>query len=60
MFEETLQITKKMWSEDNGIEFKGKHYHLKETLCHPQPIQKYPPILIGGMGFTKTLKFFAK
>ncbi len=60
MLEEALQITKLMWSERNGEEYKGKHYHLKETLCHPQPIQKYPPILIGGMGPKKTLKFVAK
>jgi hypothetical protein len=60
MLEETLQITKLMWSDKNGDEFKGKHYHLKETMCHPQPIQKYPPILIGGMGPKKTLKLVAK
>ena len=60
MLEEALQITKLMWSEKNGEEFKGKHYHLKETMCHPQPIQKYPPILIGGMGPKKTLRLVAK
>ncbi|MFX1286785.1 MAG: LLM class F420-dependent oxidoreductase [Promethearchaeota archaeon] len=59
MLEETLQITKQMWSENNG-EFKGKHYQLKETLCNPPPYQKYPPILIGGMGPKKTLRFVAK
>ncbi|MFX1508082.1 MAG: LLM class F420-dependent oxidoreductase [Promethearchaeota archaeon] len=59
MLEEALQITKQMWSENNG-EYKGKHYQLKETLCHPQPYQKYPPILIGGMGPKKTLRFVAK
>jgi len=60
MLEETLQITKLMWSDKNGEEYKGKHYHLKETMCHPQPMQKYPPILIGGMGPKKTLKLVAK
>ena len=58
--EETLQIAKLMWSKNNGQEYKGKHYHLKETMCHPQPIQKYPPILIGGMGPKKTLRLVAK
>ncbi len=58
--EETLQITKLMWSDKNGEEFQGKHYHLKETMCHPQPIQKYPPVLIGGMGPKKTLRFVAQ
>lgn len=60
MLEETLQIAKIMWSEKNGEEFKGKHYHLKETMCHPQPIQNHPPILIGGMGPKKTLRLVAK
>jgi len=58
--EETLQIIRLMWSEENGLEFNGKHYQMQETLCHPQPIQRYPPILIGGMGPTKTLRFVAK
>ncbi len=58
--EETLQIAKQMWSDNNG-EYKGKHYILKETLCNPSPISKpYPPILIGGMGPRKTLKFVAQ
>ena len=60
MIEETLQIAKLMWSENNGEEYKGKHYHLKETMCHPQPIQNHPPILIGGMGPKKTLRLVAK
>jgi F420-dependent oxidoreductase-like protein len=60
MLEEALQISRLMWSEKNGEEYKGKHYHLKETMCHPQPIQKYPPIMIGGMGPKKTLRFVAK
>jgi F420-dependent oxidoreductase-like protein len=60
MLEEALKIIRLMWSDKNGEEFKGKHYHLKETMCHPQPIQKYPPVLIGGMGPKKTLRFVAK
>ncbi|MHA2365691.1 MAG: LLM class F420-dependent oxidoreductase [Candidatus Hodarchaeales archaeon] len=60
MLEEALQITKQMWSDDDG-EFNGKHYQLKQTMCHPQPLQKpHPPILIGGMGPKKTLRFVAK
>ncbi|MFX1252470.1 MAG: LLM class F420-dependent oxidoreductase [Promethearchaeota archaeon] len=58
--EETLQIAKQMWSDNNG-EYRGKHYKLKETLCNPSPLSKpHPPILIGGMGPTKTLKFVAQ
>ncbi|MDH5647307.1 MAG: LLM class F420-dependent oxidoreductase, partial [Candidatus Heimdallarchaeota archaeon] len=58
--EETLQIAKQMWSDNNGP-FNGKYYQLLETLCSPKPIQKpHPPIILGGMGETKTLKFVAK
>ncbi len=58
--EETLQIAHQMWSEDNGP-YEGKHYQLAETLNHPQAISKpHPPILIGGTGEQKTLRFVAK
>ncbi len=58
--EETLQIAKQMWSENNG-RYDGTFYQLAETLCNPQPISKpHPPILIGGGGERKTLLLVAK
>jgi F420-dependent oxidoreductase-like protein len=58
--EETLQICRQMWSDDDGP-YEGKHYQLKETICYPQPIQQpRPRILIGGGGEQKTLKLVAK
>ena len=58
--EETLRIAKQMWSSNNGA-YQGKHYHLDETLCVPQPLSKpYPPIMIGGMGEQKTLRLVAQ
>ncbi len=58
--EETLQIAKQMWSDNNGA-YNGKHFHLCETLCSPQPLSKpHPPILIGGSGEKKTLRLVAK
>ena len=58
--EETLQIAKQMWSDNNGA-FAGKHFQLAETLCSPQPLSKpHPPILIGGSGEKKTLQLVAK
>jgi F420-dependent oxidoreductase-like protein len=58
--EETLQICKQMWSDDEGP-FEGKYYHLAETICHPRPIQAGgPKIMIGGSGEKKTLKLVAK
>ena len=58
--EEALQITKQMWSDDDGP-YQGTHYQLKETLCVPPPIQRpHPPILIGGGGEKKTLRLVAR
>jgi F420-dependent oxidoreductase-like protein len=58
MVEETLQICRQMWSDDDGP-YNGKHYQLAETICEPQPIRR-PPILIGGDGEKKTLRLVAK
>jgi F420-dependent oxidoreductase-like protein len=58
--EETLQICKQMWSDDDGP-YEGRHYQLAETLCSPRPIQTpHPKILIGGGGERKTLRLVAK
>ncbi len=58
MLEETLQICRQMWSDDDGP-YQGKHYQLAETICEPQPIRR-PPILIGGDGEKKTLRLVAQ
>jgi len=58
MLEETLQICQQMWSDNDGP-YDGKHYHLAETLCVPQPIRR-PPVLIGGGGEKKTLRLVAQ
>jgi F420-dependent oxidoreductase-like protein len=58
--EETLQIAHQMWSGEVKP-YQGKHYQLAEALNQPMPASKpYPPILIGGGGERKTLRFVAK
>lgn len=58
--EETLQIAHQMWKGDEKP-FEGKHYQLARPLNSPQVVQKpHPPILIGGTGERKTLRFVAQ
>lgn len=58
--EELLGIAHQMWSNDTGP-FEGQHYQLAETICVPPPLSRpHPPILIGGTGERKTLRFVAK
>jgi len=58
--EETLQICRQMWSDNNGP-FEGRHYRLAETLCVPAPLSRpHPPIMIGGGGEKKTLLLVAR
>lgn len=58
--EETLQICKQMWGDDDGP-YEGRHYRLEETICSPRPVQQpAPKILVGGMGERKTLLLVAR
>jgi alkanesulfonate monooxygenase len=57
--EEALQICLQMWGDDEG-RYDGKHYALARTLNSPQSLSRpHPPILIGGGGERKTLRFVA-
>jgi F420-dependent oxidoreductase-like protein len=58
--EETLQVVRQMWSDDDGP-YQGRHYSLAETVCVPPPLQRpAPPVLIGGGGERKTLRLVAQ
>ena len=58
--EETLQICRQMWSDDEGP-YAGRYYRLAETICSPLPVQRpRPKILVGGSGERKTLRLVAQ
>jgi F420-dependent oxidoreductase-like protein len=58
--EETLQICLQMWSGDESP-YRGQHYQLDRPLNSPQSLTRpHPPIMIGGGGEKKTLRFVAK
>lgn len=56
--EETLQICRQMFSDDNGA-YEGQHFQLAETLNVPQVFGR-PEILIGGGGEKVLLKQVAR
>jgi F420-dependent oxidoreductase-like protein len=58
--EDILQLTHHMWRGDTS-EFRGKQFTIPKPVNNPQPLSEpHPPILIGGMGKTKTLRYVAK
>jgi F420-dependent oxidoreductase-like protein len=58
--DETLQICLQMWGGDE-TPYEGKHYQLERPLNSPQALsQPHPPIMIGGGGEKKTLRFVAR
>jgi F420-dependent oxidoreductase-like protein len=58
--EETLQICLQLWRGDE-TPYAGKHYQLERPLNSPQALSKpHPPIMIGGGGEQKTLRFVAR
>ena len=58
--EEALQICRAMFTEERPT-FEGKYYRIQEALNVPRPVTPGgPPILVGGGGERRTLKFVAK
>jgi F420-dependent oxidoreductase-like protein len=58
--EEALQICLQMWRGDDSP-YQGKHYQLERPLNYPKAVSvPHPPIMIGGSGERKTLRFVAR
>src|SRR3954454_6253539 len=58
--EEALQICRQMFAGDE-TPYHGRHYHLDRLLNSPPPLSRpHIPILIGGGGEKKTLRFVAQ
>jgi F420-dependent oxidoreductase-like protein len=58
--EDILRLAHHMWSGDTSA-FEGTHVNAPYPIDNPQPLTKpHPPILIGGMGPKKTLRYVAQ
>jgi F420-dependent oxidoreductase-like protein len=58
--EDAIEVCLRMWSDDESP-YVGHHVNLERPLNSPQALTKpHPPIMIGGGGERKTLRYVAK
>jgi F420-dependent oxidoreductase-like protein len=57
--EEATQLIKQLWTEEK-TSFNGNHYHLKNAVCAPKPVQRPLKMWLGGVGEKKLLRIVAQ
>ncbi|MBB0246677.1 LLM class F420-dependent oxidoreductase [Streptomyces alkaliphilus] len=60
--EEQLEIVTGLWATPVGetFSYSGTHYTLTDSPALPKPAQPKPPVLIGGLGATRTPRLAAR
>ena len=55
-FEEQLEVITGLWATPSGTTFNhdGRYYPIADSPALPKPIQHQVPIIVGGMGATRT------
>lgn len=59
MLEDTLEVTKRLFENDEPVSYEGEHFSLHEALLLPRPPRK-TPLLVGGNGPKRTLPLVAR
>jgi F420-dependent oxidoreductase-like protein len=56
LLEEELAIVTGLWSTPLGetFSFEGEHYRLADSPALPKPVQRPLPVIVGGLGPTRT------
>lgn len=57
--EETILAIRGLWTEET-VTFDGRHVQLRGAYCDPKPLQRRPPILVGGGGERVNLRIAAQ
>lgn len=57
--EEAIEIIRQMWTAERA-NFEGEYFTIHDALLEPKPLQKPPPIMIGGEGPKFTLNVVAR
>ena len=60
--EEQLAVVTGLWGTpaDSTFSFDGEHYRLKDSPALPKPAQSPLPVIVGGIGLTRTPRLAAR
>jgi F420-dependent oxidoreductase-like protein len=59
--EESVELIKKLFTEEGPIDYNGQYYKLKKAYFSPKCVQEpHLPIMVGGNGEKRTLRTLAK